>query len=359
MAYQIADGFDNYGNSYTLVAGYPWSGFSPGGAQTVITSDYRFAPPSGIPGGCLVCASGGQNWIRYNLSSNQTTLIMGFGFKAISLPSGTNDICGFWDSGNPQVSLALTSTGALQFYRASGSTTLSTAIGPATAGSTIAAGVWYGIQIQITINSTSGAVACYINGASTPAITASSINTQSTANAYAGQVSIGSNAGSTQPTFHFDDFFCFDNTGAFLNSLLGGDARIITKMPASAGTYTNWTPNGMTFNYQNAAVQPPSTSDYNANNVGGTSDSYTMASAGLGVAPYFVVARASLERDDAGPHTPTVFVRSGSTNSTGTVTPALTSGYLWYDAVVQNDPNTGVAWSSVGADAAQVGITEG
>jgi len=253
------------------------------------------------------------------------------------------------------LSLTLSSTGALQFYRGT-----SVALGSPSAPGTISAGTWYGIQVQVTINGSTGSVACYLNGSVTPLITASGLNTQVTANAYANQVSIGSNGGSgVQPAWHFDDFFCFDNTGGTLNSVLGGDARILTKMPSGAGTYTNWTPTGLASNWQNAAVVPPSTSDYNANNVATTKDSYAMPVANLAVAPYFVVARASLERDDAGPHTPSLFVRSGTTDSTGVVTPALSASYLFYDAVFQTDPSTGVAWTGPGIDNAQAGVIEG
>jgi hypothetical protein len=354
MAYQFSDGFDNYGNAYTLTAGYPWSTLSAT-PNTVITSDFRFAPPSPLPGGCMSCIASNQNFVRANLSGSQPTLIAGFGFKSLTLPGVNNDIFALWDSGTIQCTLNLNSAGVLQFTRGIGTT-----IGTASPSGTIVANTWYGIQVQVTINGSTGAVACYLNGSVTPVITASGLNTQSTGNASANQVSIGSSGGGgTQPAFHFDDFFCFDTTGTTQNALLGGDCRILTKMPASAGNYTNWTPNGLANNFSNAAVQPPSVADYNSNNTGGTKDSYTMQNAGLAVAPYFVVARASLERDDAGTHTPSLFVRSSSVDSPGVVTPTLTSSYVFYDAVFATDPATGLAWTGPGADDAQVGVIEG
>jgi hypothetical protein len=212
--------------------------------------------------------------------------------------------------------------------------------------------------MQVTIaTGTSGSVLLYVNGSAVAAINSTGLNTSSDGNNYANQVSIGTQASGF--TAKYDDFYCFDSTGGFLNSLLGGDARILTKMPVSAGNYTNWTPNGLSSNFQNAAVLPPSVSDYNANNTSNTKDSYTMQSASLGVAPYFVVARASLTRDDAGTHTPSIFVRSGSTDSSGVVTPALTSSYVFYDGLFQNDPNTSSAWTGPGADNAQAGVIEG
>jgi len=356
MAYQFADGFDNYGNSYSFTGGYPWA--TVNGTCATSTADYRFTPPGSLPGACVNLSTGA--YLRQNLSSNQATIIAGFGFKLSALPSVNNqDIFGLLDTGTYQVKLIVTANGALQFYRGSSTQSGTTAIGTASANGTIVGNTWYGVAVQIVIGTgTSGSVALYLNGNATATINSTGLNTSESGNAYATQVEIGQ-VYNNSLTCKYDDFYCFDNTGSFLNALLGGDARILTKMPASAGTYTNWTPNGLGSNFQNAAVQPPSTSDYNSSNTPGTQDSYTMQVASLGVAPYFVLARASMERDDAGTHTPSIFVRSGSTNSSGVTTPALTSSYLFYDAIFQNDPNTSIAWTASGADDAQVGITEG
>ena len=359
MAYQFADGFDNYGNAYTLTAGYPWDTVQGGAANTVSTADFRFAPPGSLPGGCYVETSNGS-YIRKNLTGNPSTLIVGFGYKLVALPPvNPIDIVTFWDSGTMQASLTVNANGALQFCRGqinSGGTL----IGGITANSTLVAGNWYGLALQIVFaGGTSGSVQLYVNGNAVASINSTGLNTISTANAYATQVSIGAASSQSQGNQKYDDFYCFDTTGGFLNALLGGDARILTKMPASAGTYTNWTPNGLGSNFQNAAVQPPNVADYNANNTPTTKDSYTMQSAGLAVAPYFVMTRASLTRDDAGTHTPGLFVRSGSTDSSGTTTPAITSSYQFYDGVFQNDPSTSTAWTGPGADNAQAGIIEG
>jgi hypothetical protein len=354
MAYQFADGFDNYGNTFTMVAGYPWD--TIGGGATTSTADFRFSPPGSTPGGCVTMNTGSN--MRKNLSGNETTLIVGFGYKATTLPtSGLQEVCGFYDLGTDQCTLALNSAGALQFYRGNVG---GTAIGSITSSGTVVAGTWYGFAISVTFGSSTGAVSLYINGNPVAAINSAGLNNITTANSYANQTSIGpTNAASGGP-YKYDDFFVFDSTGGALNSLLGGDARIITKMPVTPnGTYTNWTPTGLANNYANVANTPPNTSDYNANNVATTKDSYNTQVASLAVAPYFVMVRASLERDDAGTHNPSIFVRSNTTDSSGVATPTLTSSYLFYDAIFANDPNTSSAWTGAGADNAQIGIIEG
>lgn len=364
MAYQFADGFDNYGNAYVLTNGYPWDLVQN---VTTSTADFRFTPPGSLPGGCAVCASGTQNLVRKNLSSNQATIIAGFGVKFPALPAaGVTDFFDLWDVGGSQCCLTVNSSGALQFYRGNNSplgggfAPTTAAIGSITANGTVAPNVWYGMAVQITVGAgTAGSVALYLNGSSTPIINSTGLNNSGSGNAYANQVSIGPSVTTLGNTTKYDDFYCFDGSGSSLNASLLGDARILTKMPSGAGTYTNWTPTGLATNWQNAAVQPPSLADYNANNVAATKDSYATQLASLAVPPYFVVARASMERDDAGPHTPSLFVRSGSVDAVGVVTPALSAGYLFYDAVFRTDPSTGLVWTGPGADNAQVGVIEG
>jgi hypothetical protein len=357
MAYQFADGFDNYGNTYTYTSGYPWSTVGTGGGPvTTSIGNVRFTAPGSLPGASILIPAGSS--LTQNLSSNLATVIVGVGIYVNVLPtSGYLNLLCFQDTGSIQCSLTLNANGSLQFAR--GNTTA--LIGAATPNGTIAPATWYGYAMQLTFSGSTGSALLYLNGSTTPAINSSSLNNITTANSYATQVRLGPTTIGTGSSsiIYCDDFYCFDTTGAFNNALLGGDARILTEMPASAGNYTNWTPNGLGSNFQNAAVAPPSTSDYNANNTATTKDSYTTQVASLAVAPYLVLVRASLERDDAGPHTPSIFVRSSSTDSSGVVTPALTSSYVFYDAVFSVDPATAAAWTGPGADNAQVGIIEG
>lgn len=367
MAYQFGDGFDNYGNSYALIAGYPWdylgqqgSGSQHAGTSNTSTADYRFAPPGSLPGGCVIVNQ--NNFLRKNLVGTPGTLYFTFAFKLTTLPeSGVGGIFDFWDNGNYQCCLTVSSTGALQFYRGNGlppgggGSGLQTAIGTASAGGTVTNGVWYGVNLAITISTTVGSHNIILNGNSV--LSNSSLNNSGTGNAYATQVSLGT---TNYSACKYDDFCCWDNTGAFFNSALSGDSRIFTKLTSGAGQYTNWTPTNPTnVNWSNVNTLPPSATKYNSNNTVTTKDSYAVQSAGLSVAPYLVWARASLDMNDAGPHTPSLFMRSGSTDSAGVATAALTSGFLFYDAVFQNDPATSSPWAGAAADAAQVGIIEG
>jgi hypothetical protein len=358
MGYLFADGFDNYGNNYVLTAGYPWDS-NPNGAGTVITTDTRFSPPGSLPGGCLNILNSG-NVLKKNLGANIGTLIVCVGVKFMNLPGvgGTWDVVSFWDGATEQCCLAVNQFGALQFFKGSAGLGTGVAQGSPSPIGTVTIGQWYGFQMQVTFSSSAGAATLAIYGGTQSGLAVSGVNLSQSGNPYSSQVGLGPN-GNTSGPLRYDDFLCLDTTGGILNAPFGTDVRIFTKMPSSVGTYANWTPTGLGQNYQNVAVQPPSTADYNANNVPGTKDSYGMQVAGISFSPSLLLLRASLQRDDAGPHTPSLFVRSGGIDSAGVITPALTSSYAFYDAVITNDPATGAPWLSSAADAAQVGIIEG
>src|SRR5438105_7126507 len=314
MGYQFGDGFDNFGDNYSPVAGYPWDTVT-GSTTRIRTTDYRFAPPVGIPGGCVDIPN--SLMLRKNFGSfpgslsNPSTIFVLTGIKFTPLPGQDfANYLTFWDSASVQVEFVVDANGAGQFWRGSAPAG-GVRIGTKTANGTFQANVWYGLAVQVKIHSSTGIVQLFINGSPTATINSSGLNSQATGNAFATQVSIG-NDNNFGTAARYDDFLCFDNSGTFMNALpVGSDSRIFTKLGSKAGNYTNWTPTGLATNWQNSSVQPPDVTKYNANNVGGTKDSYGTPLIGLTTNPFGVIVRASIERDDAGPHTPSLLIRSG------------------------------------------------
>lgn len=360
MGYQFCDPFDNYGNNYTLTNGYPWDVVSN---ASVITSDYRFAPPAGLSGGCCKITQNG--FIQKTLAGTPGTILLTFGMKCSNIPSsGQQLLSSFYDTGNFQCALMVTGNAGLQLWKGNGlplggGGNWVTQVGATSVNGTIMSGAWNGFQVLVTIDSSGGAIQVYMNGNPTPVLSSTGINTRGTANSYATQVQFNCpNTGGGGDT-RFDDIVILDTSGVTLNALPGSDSRLFQKVPNGAGFYTNWTPNGLGSNYQNVAVMPPSAADYNANNVGGTKDSYALPSAGILFNPLMVLARASLEKDDGNTHTPSLMVRSSSTDGVGSALNSLGSSYLFYDTVFPTDPNSGTAWTAAAADSAQVGVVEG
>jgi len=345
MAYLFADGFDNY-NDITQI----WDTSQQSNGGIVFSSgNARFPAPGSLTSQGIKINQ--NSYCRKNLPSSYATLVAGCAFQNF-ITSNTHAFFSFEDSTTLQVCLAVTVAGALQFYRGLPSTN---PIGSATANGVITSGIWHFIEIQVTINSSTGVVKCWLDG--TLLINSTGLNTQASGNASANQVRIGDFNNATG--MFADDFYCLDTTGsAPLNAPLG-DSRIITKMPSSAGDLTNWTANGAGSNWQCVKEIPPDDdTTYVSSNTTSQRDSYTMQSASLVNTPNFVVGRYRYKKDDASMHTmsPLIKTPSGTTNvSFGSFTVA--SQYVFSDVQFGTDPSGG-AWTASTADAVQLGQEE-
>ena len=350
MAYQFWDGFDNYAGSTEL-----WDSVAVSSNISYSSAYCRFPAPSGTLGQGM--RIGGSASKTKNFTGNQATAIASFAIFFESLPStGHYGFVAFNDAGLNQCFLAVLPTGALQIFNGNGSTVLGTS-----APGVVTSGVWYWIDLIITINATTGAATVYLNQpvGGIALLTISSANTQRTGNAYANQVCIG-DFNSSGNVMRFDDFHCHDSSGSAPNAVLG-DSRIYTKKANGAGYATTWTPNGAAANWQCSDDSPPDgDTTYNANNTPGTTEGYAVPSAGFTVAPNGLVRRSYVRRDDAGPHTFQNGIRSGSTNALGTAF-TVPASYAWTDCLTcyVNDPATGSPWASATpADAASMVIDE-
>lgn len=350
MSYQFATGFDEFGNGYTMVAGYPFDFVH--GSFTTSTSKYRFAPPSGAVGGSVGITEG--NWLRKNLSANLQTIIVGFAINMVALPSSTaNDIFTTWDSGNLQVSLSVTANGALAIYADNGEApggggqVNHTLLGQ-TANGTVTAGTWYGVMLQIThATGTGGSATLCLNGSEV--LSVSGVNTAPDGNSYCNQVSIGNTLSAGFNTVYYDDFVCWSVDSTPPNTLPTTDYRIITKVPNANGGEIALTPNGQPQNYQNVSQMPPNVNDYNSSNTPGARDAYALPTAGLTMSPYVCIVRGSIWENDAQTHQPSLLIRLNGVDQVSPALPALTSSPLFYDYIV-----TGL--TGVQADSAQIGI---
>ncbi len=347
MAYQFADGFDNYTNITQI-----WDIVS--GTITMSSGNARFAPPSGLTGQGISLTQNAS--LTKNLLSNQATLIIGVAYYTPNLPTSGNiaNILALSDNSTVQVTLGYLSSGALQFYRGATSGGTGTAIGTSSAPGVIQAAVWNFFEVVVTIDPSAGAVALYMNQPATGAtalINSTGLNTRSSSNSYANQVTL-KDANLTANT-RYDDLYCFDNSGGSFNARLG-DQRIITMVPAGAGSSTQWTPSAGA-NWQCVDEIPPNDdTDYVSTTGVGNTDFYAMQSASISANPNFVVGRIRHRKDDASPHTLQLGVyRGGSSAFSPDV--AVPSSYVFSDYLFPVDPSTSAAWTSTGINAAQFG----
>lgn len=350
MAYQFCDTFDYY-NTSTI--GTVWDLST--GTSTISSSFVRFPAVGSYPNNGVFLSTGSTS-LRKNLKSSQTTLIAFISFGASSLPVGqTQFICCFQDSGTPQTCLGLNSDGSLQFYRQAG-TFSPAAIGPNSGSGLITASSvpTHGIEIAVTFSTGSaGSVACWLDG-NLVIPTTGGLKTSISANSSANQFSLGvQNAQGFQPsqTLYCDYVRVWDASGSSQNAALGSDRRKLTKLPQGAGSFTQWTPNGLGSNWQCVSSIPPNVSDYTSSS-GSNTDSYTMGSAGLTTAPSMVVAKSYVEKDDGATRSIEIGVLSSGVSGLGS--PAVvSSGYAYTDNCIAVDPNTGSAATASAADAYQ------
>lgn len=346
--YQFSDPFDDYNDITKL-----WDASQLTNGGIVFSSSFaRFPAPSGLTSQGIKL---NQNcWCRKNLLGNIVTHIGGFAWSPVALPSsGIDPIWYVEDNGTIQVSLAVTSTGAFQFYRGAPG---GTAIGAASASALVMAGGYYFLEPVVTIDPAAGTVALYIGqpaSGGVAAISSTGLNTRATANTFVNQVRLIE--GNSVSFYLFDDLYVFDATTGSDNARLG-DQRLITKMPSGVGGLTAWpTLVGAATTWQALNEIPPNDdTSYIASATAGQRNSSAMQSAGLTTTPNFVVSRHRIRKDDAGAHVFTPLVRSGGVVGLGTGV-AVPSTYAFVDNRYLLDPNTAAAWGAAGADATELG----
>jgi|HubBroStandDraft_6_1064221.scaffolds.fasta_scaffold00599_15 hypothetical protein len=339
-AYQFADGFDNYNTPaemYEFVTG-----------TAPISSSYaRFAPPAGLPGQGIKFATSGAA-VRKTLPSNISTAIVKCSFYVSQLPPAgpISSFLSLQNSGVDYCNFLVTAAGGIGIRSGLGSPTIIDQTGPG-----VLAPGWYGIEVEVILSPTAGAVTIWVNGLQVAVwtllnLTGSSIN----------QVEIGDISGGGLNGWYADDFRVWDTSGSTQNAPIGVsgfDSRIITKLPSGAGAATNFTPNGAAANWQCVDDNPPDgDTTYVSGATVGLTDAYAMPSAGLTAAPLMVVARSYVRRDDAGPRQLAVGVSSSGFTGLGSAI-NLGSSYAFIDGCIALDPDTSSAWTAAGADAAQ------
>jgi len=333
LAHQFSDGFDEYNSAaiaYSTVSG----------SITYSSSYARFAPPAGFPGQGVKVGNGAYAY--YNLSSSQSTLIIRIAFYVAAL-SGRASFLSLANSGTDRCNFFVQSSGAIGVRSGLGSgTTLAT-----TTPGLLTAGQWYGLEVEVAISTTVGAVTAWLNGVQI--LTASGLDFLDT---IVNQVGFGDlNTGGIG--WYFDDFRVWDNTGSTQNAPTGTDGRIITKLASGPGAFAQMTPNGAAANWQCTDENPPNAgTTYVSGATSGLVDSYAMPAAAFSAAPVMVVARSYVSKNDGGARSIEIGVDSAGTQGYGS-TFVVGSSYAYIESCIALDPHTGAAWTAAGADAAQ------
>jgi hypothetical protein len=297
----------------------------------------------------------------FDLKVNLARLIQGVYIYTTTLPvSGWSTLLYWYDTTAAAIQLRLmvSSLGAVQFYLANGTT----AVGSASSNGVIVASTGSYIQTDITINSTTGAVKCYVsNSGTSPVINSTGVNSQSTVDAYVNQSWL-SQLGSTNT--YFDDFYVLDLTGAApFNAILDTTGVIhIHWDPANGDASPNQfttSPSQTTGNhYLNIDSILTQTTNYNSDTVAADEELYKFTTTIAAVKVLTVTEWILTQSGLGGVHTISLVLKSGSGTQ---ISNAFTANSFlsYYNQPSIIDPNTSNPWASgtvVAAGSVDLGV---
>lgn len=272
---------------------------------------------------------------------SQTTWTLGFAFFRAT---GANNfvVASFIDTSTTQCSLFLNSSNIFELRR-------STSVILATGTTTIATSTWYYVEVQVTINNSTGSMELRLDGSS-PEASVTNVNTQSSANATANKINIGANSQ------YYDDLYLLDSTGSLNNDFLG-DVSIDTILPDAAGDFSEWSLGaGSGANYERVNEQAvDDDASYVFTKTVNALDMYNfpeLSSVKSNIAA--VSANITLRKDRAGGVTVAPAIRALTTNYNGTAGPVY-DNYLKTIQIYELYPPSGNEWTISGVNTSQYG----
>lgn len=243
---------------------------------------------------------------------------------------------------SPQVALSVLNDGTLVVHNSSAILAQST--------NKLLMDNWYYIELKSTFAS-SGAFEVHVTLGNEESVwIAGTGNTNNNSTGIANKVIVQSLCNSI-----VDDYYILDGLGPYNNNFLG-DSRILSLLPASDGTYHQWTPSSGSTHYSLIDEVPPSTLDY------------VMATSGSSlVDTYFLTTQDSTLREA---HFIQQCLYASSDSSSGSLAPTYYSlGSLYYNPAItlaitpayyysiwERRPNTGTAWTGNALNQNELGV---
>jgi hypothetical protein len=317
-------------------------GASPGGGS--VTFARQASPGPGLRfSDKAACWNNGS--ALKNFTANATALVAVAG--AISLGTATTQwqMAFFGDSGATQhITVMFDGSGHLQVRRGTSSGTVL-----ATGTTVIPAETWFHVQVEVTINDSTGTVKVRLNGATSLEIDF----TGDTKNAGTA-TTIDRWSITTSTAYLVDDVAIFTGTGDW-----PGDCRVYCLLPSGNGTTSQGvgSDGNSTDNYLLVDERPDNTSDYVAITTDDNLDLVTLADLPAGVTAIQGVQTVVVAaKSDAGSKGVKIVRRSGATNFVEASSHALSTSYQGWSVIDQNDPATTLAWTASNVNALEIGF---
>jgi len=341
MSLVFIDGFDHYASSDTTDK-YPIE--NGGNIDTV-------EPRTGL--GCLKM-TGATTHITITVAA-KATYIVGFGIK---LDGDTNsdaeDLVTFYeDSYGLESQVSLQYTGDKKFRVVRGDEVIAQAVLGETTDQFDLNDGWHYIEFKAFINDTTGSFEVRFDEENI--LSAINVDTK-VALAEADEIKHIriSRIETTVPTTFIDDLYVCDTTGIKNNDFLG-DCQVHTIFPKADGALEDWATQAGTDSFAMVDENPPDDdTTYVQSNVTTEKDSFDMDDVagmttilGVQLIEYakFVTGSAGINH----------LTRVGGNNFIGADT-TLTSAYLFYMNIWEDDPDISSAWTPTGLNAAEFGM---
>lgn len=325
---------------------------------TELQNTYRMWTGISQAAGLTVETTGGRangRWIKQSytyrnmpyfykrLSANYQTLIVSFAYQVINNSTSTI-VVAFDDAGASTQCYLQEVLGVLRMVNGNG-TVLGTSPVP------LLAGVWYQIEIKVTINTgTSGSAYVRVNEESV--ISLPNCNTRQSSNNQVNQVVFGTNNG-----FYVDhqcgygDILIMDTSGSYCKDFIG--IRQLKLLTLSAdGYYKEWTPSTGTDHYTLVDEIPPVTTDYIKATAANQRDTFVVGD----------ITQSDIEAIIISPLLfsdklrVAILARSNSNDGVGDTTIGQSQAWQYAHSAIYRDPNGGGAWSMSGVNNAEFGI---
>lgn len=285
---------------------------------------------------------GGQ--LYKSFTNNYTTLIMG---GAVYVASFSNTVIfAFTDNTTIQTCVFLNSAGKLEIRRGESSIL-------ATSTQTLSLNTWYYVELKTTFNNTTGSATLMVNGEIWASV--ENVDTQATGNSSANGIKIGSTT-QVSKEFYIDDLYVCDTSGTVANNFLG-DVRISALYPNANDTPIQWTPYGVTNNYE-AVDESPSNydTDYNYTATSGYNDIFQFSDLPVASGSIYGVQLLCLARkDDGGSRYLRLLYKPGTTIYNGTNVFSLSDTYTYVSEIKETNPDTGTNWTISDINSAKFG----
>lgn len=212
---------------------------------------------------------------------------------------------------------------------------------------------WFYIELRVVIHSTAGVLKVRINGATTDDISF-------TGNTRAGGTSTNVDAitlcNGNSTVFVTDWYIC--NTLGSVNNTWLGDTVVYSLAPNADGTLSGLTGSdgNQVANWQQVDEIPASTTDYNGSPTSNVEDTYNLTDlAGTVRSVNGVAVNALMAKSDASAAAASIVARTGGTDYTSG-SRSLTTSYVEYTDLWEQNPATGQPWTPTEVNALQAGM---